>query len=898
MEGKGETLNSSDVSPRFPAALIVATVAIMMGLMVWLRWTDYSASVEHRAELARTAKLSYACAQILHLDEVLTMSAQMSAVTGDKAWIARYNQYDPELVRIIKEAEELAQVKKSLTDTANANQRLVQMEKKSLDLVLAGRRNEAWALLTGPAYRRDKAIYAGSINAFLRDIENEERNHTSRDAYSSQIQFLGRVASNFLVLALWLLVLWRVVSAWRQKVERQKAVSDSIHKLSQLQADLLDPGPLEQKLKKITDGVVDIFDADFCRVWLIGPGDECSSGCVHATAAEWSHVCQNRERCLHLVSSSGRYTHIDSPMHRRVPLGCYKIGRIATGDNRGFLTNDVANDSRIHNREWAKELGLVSFAGFQLRSPHGDGIGVLALFSKRPISPDAYAQMENVGHVIVRVTQTARAEESLRGSEERYRVLFQGTSDAIMTLAPPLWNFTAGNSATMGMFGAKTEAEFTSLSPLNLSPMRQPDGQRSEEKAKEMIETALREGSHFFEWTHKRLDGEEFFATVLLSRLEVAGRFFLLATVRDITASKQAEEALRQANEEVERERANLLTIFNSAQVMMLLIDEDLSIRRVNDTAAQLMGKGLSEIINHQPGDGLSCANANAAKGGCGTSKKCSDCSLRKILTSAAKDGQAIKGAEVKCCLLTHDREKEFWFSVNAAQIDVDGKRHAIVSLVDITERKHSEEDLDHKARHDALTGLPNRMEFRESLERLISSHGRRRRHKLALMYLDLDGFKQVNDSLGHEAGDQLLAQVGARLSRCLRGSDVLARMGGDEFTILLPHVKEAEEIDVVAQRILKRLSSPFIIGSHKLSIGASIGIATYPDNAGDAETLVRNADIALYAAKEAGRGRYVRSSSEITPELIKKAEKTRELRLAKQTDEAAPRRQRSDIAA
>lgn len=205
----------------------------------------------------------------------------------------------------------------------------------------------------------------------------------------------------------------------QSEVDLRKKTELRINKINQLQTELLKPGTVSEKTKKITDAVVDIFNANFARIWLTNQGDLCDSGCMHAEVTEGQYVCRKRDKCLVLTASSGRYTHIDGKVHRRVPFGCYKIGLIAADQDRKFLTNDVTNDPHVHNHDWAKQLELVSFAGYQLRPPDGETIGVLALFSKHTISPDEDALLETLSNITAQVVRTTQAEQNLIQASER-----------------------------------------------------------------------------------------------------------------------------------------------------------------------------------------------------------------------------------------------------------------------------------------------------------------------------------------------------------------------------------------------------------------------------------------------------------------------------------------------
>ncbi|HEX6097973.1 MAG TPA: EAL domain-containing protein [Thermoanaerobaculia bacterium] len=179
---------------------------------------------------------------------------------------------------------------------------------------------------------------------------------------------------------------------------------------------------------------------------------------------------------------------------------------------------------------------------------------------------------------------------------------------------------------------------------------------------------------------------------------------------------------------------------------------------------------------------------------------------------------------------------------------------HWVAFVRDVTQTKHQVTSLRHQAMHDALTGLPNRTLLFESLERTIDD-ARGNASMLALMLMDLDRFKEVNDTFGHHFGDALLKQVAFRLRNQIHGEDVVARLGGDEFAVVLPRIDDANAVAQTARRILGTLEQPFVIEGQVLEVGASIGIALFPEHGTDARTLLRRADVAMYAAKQKQSG-------------------------------------------
>jgi diguanylate cyclase (GGDEF)-like protein len=224
--------------------------------------------------------------------------------------------------------------------------------------------------------------------------------------------------------------------------------------------------------------------------------------------------------------------------------------------------------------------------------------------------------------------------------------------------------------------------------------------------------------------------------------------------------------------------------------------------------------------------------------------------------------------------------EEKFWGYIGLA--DCAKERHwskheestlltMAASISGAWHRQQVEQKIRYQALHDLLTGLPNRLLFSELLAKALPN-AVRSQESLAVMFLDLDRFKRINDTLGHTLGDKLLLCVAQRLKDCLRGGDTIARWGGDEFTILLPQVNDLDEVTQVAQRILAALEKPFEIEEHELYISVSLGIALLDDKSPDAETLIQHADAALYYAKDAGRNNYklyTTSLSTKSPELL-----------------------------
>ncbi|MGA9349291.1 MAG: diguanylate cyclase [Anaerolineae bacterium] len=297
---------------------------------------------------------------------------------------------------------------------------------------------------------------------------------------------------------------------------------------------------------------------------------------------------------------------------------------------------------------------------------------------------------------------------------------------------------------------------------------------------------------------------------------------------RELAERKRVEEALRESEEKYR-------SVFEASPVGIGIADLEGNVLTGNQSMLESTGYTLEELQTTKLG--ITYVDPDERK------------RLLKALQKLGRvrDWEARlkrKDGTVYCALLNID------------QLELRGRKILLTTARDITERKRTEEQLAYMATHDPLTGLPNRMLFNDRLT-VALAHAQRNWQKLAVMLLDLDHFKDVNDTLGHSVGDKLLQAVGERLTSLLRKSDTIARMGGDEFMLILPKIARVEDTARVAQKVLESFRGPFVFDGHEVHITTSIGIAIYPNDGEDADTLMRDADMAMYRAKAQGRNNY-----------------------------------------
>lgn len=325
-----------------------------------------------------------------------------------------------------------------------------------------------------------------------------------------------------------------------------------------------------------------------------------------------------------------------------------------------------------------------------------------------------------------------------------------------------------------------------------------------------------------------RKDGSRFWSLLTLRTTRLEQGMVNLAWVYDISAIKVAEEKLKLTAKVVE-----------SASEAVVITNIRNQIEYVNPAFTTITEYPAEEVIGLNPGMLQSGRHDRDF--------------YRAMWAEIAEKGRW-RGE-----IWNRRKSGEFyaeWLSIVAIKDDAGNTTHHIAIFSDITHRKEDEARVWRQANYDALTGLPNRALFMDRLTQAVRQN-RRENKKFALMFLDLDGFKQVNDTLGHAAGDLLLQQTAGRLTECMRSSDTVARLAGDEFTCILSGIHGREDAAMVAGKILERLSEPFDLDDRLAQVRGSIGIAVFPDNGADEDTLLKLSDYAMYSVKRNGKNNF-----------------------------------------
>ncbi|MDD5460680.1 MAG: EAL domain-containing protein [Methylococcales bacterium] len=312
---------------------------------------------------------------------------------------------------------------------------------------------------------------------------------------------------------------------------------------------------------------------------------------------------------------------------------------------------------------------------------------------------------------------------------------------------------------------------------------------------------------------------------------------------RDITERRRVENLLRDSEERFH-------SAFDNAAIGMALITVDGRFLQVNNSLCTIFGYAKEELLASNLKMLTHEDNYDNVIGRY----------LRQLLFNELPSFQT----EVECYHKIVG--KVVWALLSASLVpDSEGEpQYFIVQIQDISDRKHAEQQLIYIANHDPLTGLLNRVQFHNRFTQVLSSV-RRHGSKLAIMFLDLDRFKLINDTLGHRIGDLLLQAISERLKSSIRSNDILARLGGDEFVALLSDIDKIESVARIAQKTIDKLTKPFSIEGNDIVITASVGISVYPDDGENSQTLLANADAAMYLAKERGKNNYQFYTMEMT---------------------------------
>ena len=395
---------------------------------------------------------------------------------------------------------------------------------------------------------------------------------------------------------------------------------------------------------------------------------------------------------------------------------------------------------------------------------------------------------------------------------------------------------------------------YTDTELIGMDPLDHVHPDNREIVRKEAINCLKGKSSDPYEYSFIKKNGEVMWILEMLASIVYQGERAALGSFMDITERKQMEETLRLSEERYR-------TIIEEMEEWYFETDLAGKILFYNDALAHALeysvtGASFRAVIGQEEAD-----------------------KIYRMFHQVYETGEPIKNSP-------HEFVRPDG-GIISAELSVFPKRDGKGVMVgfrgvghDITERKHAEQKLNYMATHDVLTDLPNRLMFSQLLNHAVQSAQRNKR-QLAVLFIDLDRFKIINDTLGHEAGDQLLQEIASRLKQTLRATDTVARLGGDEFVILIEEVNESSQVATVAHKILSVVIKPMVLMGEECRVTASIGISMYPKDAENEQSLMKNADIAMYFAKEEGKNNYQFYSKDIQSKSIERLSIETNLRLA-----------------
>jgi diguanylate cyclase (GGDEF)-like protein/PAS domain S-box-containing protein len=454
----------------------------------------------------------------------------------------------------------------------------------------------------------------------------------------------------------------------------------------------------------------------------------------------------------------------------------------------------------------------------QIQSRKKDGSDWIAQTTVVPVI-DEFGKIAQ--HIAIKqdITEQVRQINQLKISEERYRNLMNAASDAIF-IHDLDGHFLETNTAACHSLGY-TREELCSLYVWDI------EIGASYEVLNQMWKD-LQDGPVNLEGRHKRKDGTSFPVEVRLGIFNAIGERLVLAIVRDISARKRSEETIRKLTRALEQ-----------SPVLVMITDKSGIIEYVNDKVIEQTGYCAKELLGQ---------NSRILQSGK------TPLEIYESMWLRLTHGEEWRGE----LLNKNKKGDDFWVSaiISPLRNDEEETTHYIAVMEDVSQKKSYEEMLKHQATYDYLTNLPNRIYGVTKLERAISK-ARADRKKLAVLFLDLDEFKQINDSMGHAAGDLLLKALSERYLSVIRQTDTIARLGGDEFMMILENLNSVSDAERIAKKCQDICIQPFKIESRDLLVASSIGIAIYPDHGNDAKTLMRNADTAMYQSKVRGKNNW-----------------------------------------